>query len=123
MQISYLNSNLFLFCSYLLDEGKQETATLTFYSGGEKKTEKEKEENIWRRSLQKLSRILKSLGFGFGLETFANFWRVSVSVLGNSVSEKKSWFRKIWYRKKSLGNGFGQNFCIVIQWFRCYFYV
>ena len=103
MQISYLNSNLFLFCSYLLDEGKQETATLTFYSGGEKKTEKEKEENIWRRSLQKLSRILRSLG----LETFANLRRdsvsdsvnfVSVLALKNLVSEKKYQYRRIWCR-------------------------
>ena len=102
-----------------------------------------------------LSRILRSLGFG--LETFANFWRVSVSVSKNLVSEKKFrfWFwriwsqkkvsvsvseklvseksldfgfgefglrkksrfrfRKIWYRKTSLGMDFGQNFCIVIQ--------
>ena len=44
------------------------------------KTEKEKEENIWRKSFQKLSRILRSLGFdfGLGLEIFANFWRVLV---------------------------------------------
>ena len=28
--------------------------------------------------LQKLSRILRSLGFDLGRETFANFWRVSV---------------------------------------------
>ena len=58
--------------------------------------------------------VLKLLGF----ESFANFLRVSVSVSENLVSEKKSryWFRKIWYRKKSLGIGFGQNFGIVIQW-------
>ena len=80
--------------------------------------EKEKEEDIWRRSLQKLSRILRSLG----LETFANLRRdsvsdsenfvsvlalknlVSVLVLENSVS----------LEKKSLGMGFGQNFGIVI---------
>ena len=83
--------------------------------------------------------------FGLGLETFANFWRVTVSVSKNMVSEKslgfgfgkfglgkkvsvsvsenlvsetKFWFRfrKIWYRKKSVGIGFGQNFGIVIQW-------
>ena len=86
---------------------------------------------------------MKSLGFGLGLETFANFWRVlvsvsenlvsekslgfgfrkfglgkkvSVSVLENLVSDKKFRFRKIWYWKKSLGIGFGQNFGIVIQW-------
>ena len=45
----------------------------------EKKKQKEKEENIWRRSLQKLSRILRSLGFGIGFEIFVNFWRVSAS--------------------------------------------
>ena len=70
---------------------------MTFYSGGEekegkylekentffleeKKTEKEKEENICRFSVQKSSRILKSLGFG----------------------------RTIWSRKESLGFGFGK---------------
>ena len=46
--------------------------------------------------------ILKSHGFGFGLglETFANFWRVSVSE--NLVSEKKSRysFWKFWSQKK-----------------------
>ena len=44
--------------------------------------------------------VSKLLGF----ETFANFFRVSVSVSENLVSEKKSryWFRKIWYRKKVL---------------------
>ena len=68
--------------------------------------------------------MLRSLGFGLGLETFANFWRVSVSVSENVVSEKKyrfrfrknlvsekkSWFRfrKIWSREKSLGFGFGK---------------
>ena len=58
--------------------------------------------------------VSKLLGF----ETFANFLRVSVSVSENLVSEKKSRyrFRKIWYRKKSLGIGFGQIFGIVIQW-------
>ena len=30
-------------------------------------------------SLQKLSKIFKSLGFGLSVETFTNFWRVSVS--------------------------------------------
>ena len=108
---------------------------------------------IFRISFQKM---LRSLGLGLGLETFAKFLRVSVSKnlvsekkvsvlnfgknlvsekslgfgfgkfgLGRkvsvSVSEKfglgkKSRFRKIWYRKKSLGIGFGQNFGIVIQW-------
>ena len=77
--------------------------------------------------------MLRSLGLGLGLETFAKFLRVSVSVSKNlvpekslgfgfgkfglgrkvsvSVSEKfglrkKSQFRfrKIWYRKKSLGS-------------------
>ena len=79
--------------------------TLTFYSGGEekrrlifreeeylffwrrRKTEKEKGENIWRKSLKKLSRILRSLGLG--LETFVNFCRVSVSVLKDFGLGKK----------------------------------
>ena len=81
--------------------------------------------------------MLRSLGFGLGLETFAKFLVISVLVSKNSVSEKKYrfrfrkiWyrkkvsvsisenlvsekesryrFRKIWYRKKSLGIGFGK---------------
>ena len=87
--------------------------------------------------------MLRSLGFGLGLETFAKFFMISVSVSKNLVSEKsigfgkfgigkevsvsvsekfglgkksRFRFRKIWYRKKSLGIGFGQNFGIVIQW-------
>ena len=75
-------------------------------------------------------KMLRSFGFGLGLETFANFLRVSVSVSENLVSEKKSRyrFRKTWYRKKvlvsvsenlvsekSLGIGFSQNFGIIIQ--------
>ena len=75
--------------------------------------------------------MLRSLSLGLGLETFAKFLRVSISVSKNLVSEKKSlgfgfgkiWSRKkvsvsvseIWCRKKSLGIGFGQNFGIVIQ--------
>ena len=53
-------------------------------------------------------KMLKSLGLGLGLETFAKFLRVSVSK--NLVSEKKSRFRfrKIWSRKKSIGFGFGK---------------
>ena len=52
--------------------------------------------------------MLRSLGLGLGLETFAKFLRVSVSK--NLVSEKKSRFR---FRKnlvsdKSLGFGFGK---------------
>ena len=39
-----------------------------------------------------MSRILRGLGFGLGLETFANFWRVSVSVSENLVSEKNHGF-------------------------------
>ena len=63
-----------------------------------RKPEKEKEENIWRRSLQKLSRILRSLGFGLSLETFANFCRVSVSVSKNLVSEKSLGFENFGIR-------------------------
>ena len=61
-----------------------------------------------KKICQKLSRILKCLGLGFGLESFANFWRVSVSE--NLFSEKKSqfWLRKIWSRKKSIGFSFGE---------------
>ena len=89
--------------------------------------------------------MLRSLSFGLGLKTFAKFLMISVSVSKNLVSEKSIGFgfgkfgigkkvsvlvsekfglgkksrfrcRKIWYRKKSLGIGFGQNFGIVIQW-------
>ena len=75
--------------------------------------------------------MLRSLGFGLGLETcqifddfgfgFKKFGigkKVSVSFSENLVSEKKSRYRlrKIWYRKKSLRIGFGQIFGIVIQW-------
>ena len=46
-----MNSNLCLFCSYLLNEGKQRTATLTlrltFYSGGEEK-QRRKRRKIFR---------------------------------------------------------------------------
>jgi len=92
-----------------------------------------------RKSEISFPKMLRSLGFGLGLETFAKFLRVLVSVPDNLVSEQKSrfrfrkiWsreksicfgfgkksrfrFRKIWYRKKCLGIGFGQNFGIVIQ--------
>ena len=67
-----------------------------------KNREKEKEENIWRRDLQKLSRILRDLDFGFGRKTFANFWRVSVSE--NLVLEKSLGFGKFGF-EKSLGFG------------------
>ena len=52
--------------------------------------------------------MLRSLGFGLGLETFAKFLMISVSVSKNLVSEKKYRFRfrKIWYGKRSLGIGF-----------------
>ena len=52
--------------------------------------------------------MLRSLGFGLSLKTFAKFLMISVSK--NLVAEKKYRyrFRKIWYRKKSLGIGFGK---------------
>ena len=89
---------------------------------GTRKTEKEKKEHIWRRSLHKLSRILRSLGFGLGPETFANFWRVSVLHL---VSEKclGFGFGEFGLGKKvsvsvmgefGFGIDFGQSFGIVI---------
>ena len=52
--------------------------------------------------------MLRSLGLGLGLETFAKFLRVSVSK--NLVMEKKSRFR-VWKNlvsEKSLGFGFGK---------------
>ena len=51
-----------------------------------------------------------------GLETFANFLVVSVSVSENLVSKKKSRYRyrKIWSRKKSLVIGI-DKFGLVIK--------
>ena len=57
---------------------------------------------IFRISFQKM---LRSLGLGLGLETFAKFLRVSVSVSKNLFSEKKSRFRKNLVSEKSLGFG------------------
>ena len=52
--------------------------------------------------------MLRSLGLGLGLETFAKFLRVSVSE--NLVSEEKYRFRfqKNLVSEKSLGFGFGK---------------
>ena len=52
--------------------------------------------------------MLRSLGLGLGLETFAKFLRVSVSVPDNLVSEKKPRFRKNLVPGKSIGFGFGK---------------
>ena len=54
--------------------------------------------------------MLRSLGLGLGLETFAKFLRVLVSVPDNLVSGKKSRFRfqKNLVSEKSLGFGFGK---------------
>merc|ERR1712155_57691 len=52
--------------------------------------------------------MLRSLGLGLRLETFATFLRVLVSVSENLVSEKKSWFR---FRKNLVSeksHGFGK---------------
>jgi len=97
-----------------------------------------------RKSQISFQTMLRSLGWGLGLETFAKFLRVSVSVTDNLVSEKKVSVsvsenlvsgKKYWFRfrknlvsEKSLGFGFrkfgigknvsigfGQNFGIVIQ--------
>ena len=75
-----------------------------------------------RKSQISFQKMLRSLGLGLGLETFAKFLRVSVSVWKNLVSEKKSRFRKnlvseekyqFRFRKnlvseKILGFGFGK---------------
>ena len=93
---------------------------------------------VTNKSQISFQKMLRSLGLGLGLETFAKFLRVSVSVLKNlvrekslgfgkfglgrkvSVSEKfglgkKSWFRfrKIWYRKKKSRYRFWSKF-----WYR-----
>ena len=58
----------------------------------------------------------KSLGFGFGKLGLGRKVSVSVSEKFGLGKKSRFRFRKIWYRKKSLGIGFGQNFGIVIQW-------
>ena len=77
-----------------------------------RKPEKEKEGNIWRRSLKDIEKsrfrfrsrnfcqFLEGFGIGFG--EFGLRKKVSVLVLENLVSEKKSRFRfrRIWSRKK-----------------------
>ena len=78
-----------------------------------RKPEKEKEENIWRRSLKdnEKSRFRSRdfcqflEGFGIGFREFGLGKKVSVLVLENLVLEKKSRFRfpRIWSWKKSLG--------------------
>ena len=72
-------------------EGKEEEnicrGRISFFLE-EMKNRERKGGNIWRRFLQKLSRILKSLSFSLGLETIANFGRASISVSENLVSEK-----------------------------------
>ena len=83
--------------------GKYSERDITFF--WRRKAEREKEENIWKWSLQNLSRIFRSLSFG--LETFANFWRVLELVSENLVS-----------RKKSLGFGFGEFGLGKKYWFR-----
>ena len=96
MQISYINSNLFFvlsLCISQMEESKDFYAQVDALFRRKRKTEKKKEENLRRR-------ILRSLGFGLGLETFANFWRVSVSVLENLVSEKSLGFREFGLGKK-----------------------
>ena len=62
---------------------------------------------IFRISFQKM---LRSLGLGLGLETFAKFLRLLVSVSKNLVSEKKYRFRfrKNLVSEKSLGFGIGK---------------
>ena len=59
-----------------------------------------------------LSSILRSLGYNFGLETFANFQRVSVSVSENLVLEKSLGFGfgEFGLGKKSRFQNFDQNF-------------
>ena len=69
-----------------------------------------KNSNFACKSQISLQKMLRSLGLGLGLETFAKFLRVSVSVFKNLVSKKKSrfWFRKNLVSGKSLGFGFGK---------------
>ena len=54
--------------------------------------------------------MLRSLGLGLGLEPFAKFLRVSVSVSENLVSEKSLGFGFVKFcLGKSLGFGFGKR--------------
>ena len=105
-----------------------------------KRKPEEKGGNIWKRYLKDIEKsqfrfqsrdfcqFLEGFGISFG--EFGLGKKVSVLVLENLVSEKKSRFRfrRIWSRKKvsvsenlvsekSLGIGFSQHFGIVIQWF------
>ena len=52
--------------------------------------------------------MLRSLGFGLGLETFAKFFMISVSVSKNLVSEKKYRFRFRNFCQIFEGFGFGK---------------
>ena len=63
-----------------------------------------------RKSQISFQKMLRSLGLGLGLETFAKFLRVSVSVPDNLVSEIKSRFRfqNNFVSEKSIGFGFGK---------------
>ena len=99
-----------------------------------RKTEKEKEENIWRRSVKDVEKsrfrsrdfcqFLEGFGIGFG--EFGLGKKVSVSVSEYLVSKKslgfgkhglgkKSRFQRICLKKKSRIS-FGQKFGIVILW-------
>ena len=61
------------------------------------------------------AKIDNSVSKLLGFETFANFFKVSVSVSENLVSEKKSQFRfrKNLVSEKSLGFGFGKGLTLV----------
>ena len=50
-------------------------------------------------------RILRSSGFGLGLETFANFWRVSLSLSEILISEKAPRLGEDINRKKRFLSG------------------
>ena len=50
--------------------------------------------------------MLRSLSFGLGLETFAKFFMISVSVSKNLVSEKKYRFRNFCQFFEGIGFGF-----------------
>ena len=85
-----------------------------------KRKPEEKGGNIWKRYLKDIEKsqfrfqsrdfcqFLEGFGISFG--EFGLGKKVSVLVLENLVSEKKSRFRfqRIWSRKKSLGFGFGE---------------
>ena len=76
-----------------------------------KRKPEEKGGNIWKRYLKDIEKSQ----FRFQSRDFCQFLEGFCIDFGEFGPGKKFQFRKIWYRKKSVGIGFGQNFGIVTQ--------